>query len=185
MQTKVYFRWLNDRLRSAWIFAILGCMLITSGNSNAQNVAEQTPATKQPASPSSTIQAPSVSYFRQDFGIASGSNPLPADFEKDAKLVWKVPLASGHSTPCVQGDSIFVTTYQTDKKQLATVALERTSGKVRWENIAPTETIEAVHATGSPASSSPASNGKQVFAFFGSYGMLCYDWKMCIRDRQD
>lgn len=182
MRSKVYFCRLQERLRLphqhqfSCAFAILSCVLTYCGSAVAQTHASQAATDPLVTGSPATSQAAAVSYFRQDFGIANGSHPLPTDFEKDAKLVWKVPLASGHSTPCVVGDSIFVTTYQAEKKQLATVALDRASGKVRWENIAPADSIEAVHATGSPASSSPASDGKQVFAFFGSYGMLCYDW---------
>lgn len=120
--------------------------------------------------------AQDVSYFRHDFGVATGQQPLPSDFSKDAQQLWRTPLAPGHSTPCVSGDSIFVTTYDADKQELATVALDRNSGTVRWRQVAPTEHIEPVHATGSPATATPACNGRQVFVFFGSYGMLCYDW---------
>lgn len=116
-----------------------------------------------------------ISYFRHDYGIAKDSLALPADFSKDAKQLWQTPLPPGHSTPCVCGNSIYLTTYRADVKELATVALERATGKVRWTRKVPTTTIEAVHATGSPASATPACNGSQVFSFFGSYGMLCYD----------
>ncbi len=121
-------------------------------------------------------QSAQVVYFRSDSGIAQGNQPLPNNFESDATLVWKAEIAPGHSTPCVIGDSVFVTTYREESKQLATVALDRSNGMVRWEKVVDTNYIEPVHATGSPASSSPASNGKQVFSFFGSYGLLCYDW---------
>jgi outer membrane protein assembly factor BamB len=129
---------------------------------------------------SCTLAAPAtaqeLSYFRHDYGVSKDQHPLPSDFSKDAKQLWRTPLAPGHSTPCVSGDSIFVTTYDADKKELATVALDRTTGAVRWKQVAPTTSIEPTHATGSPATPTPASNGKQVFVFFGSYGMLCYDF---------
>jgi outer membrane protein assembly factor BamB len=116
-----------------------------------------------------------VSYFRQDHGVAKGNQALPEDFKQGAKQLWRTPLASGHSSPSVCGDTIFITTFHADDKELATVAIDRTTGKIRWKQIVPTKTFEAFHATGSPASSTPACNGSQVFAFFGSYGMLCYD----------
>lgn len=115
-------------------------------------------------------------YFRSDAGLAVGNQPLPDNLESDANLVWKAEIAPGHSTPCVVGDSIFLTTYKQDAKQLTTVALDNTTGKVRWERVLETNYLEPVHATGSPASSSPASNGQEVYSFFGSYGLLCYDW---------
>ena len=116
-----------------------------------------------------------VSYFRHDYGVAQGEHRLPENFTDDATQLWRTPLAPGHSTPCVCGDSIFVTTFEADKKELAVVALDRGSGAVRWKRIVPAESLERVHASGSPATATPACNGKQVFAFFGSYGLLCYD----------
>lgn len=123
-----------------------------------------------------TADAQNVSYFRHDHGVATGSQPLPDDFSKDAVLRWRTSLYPGHSTPCVCGDSIFVTSYQAAEKELAVVAMDRSTGAIKWKRVVPAKVIESVHATGSPASSTPASNGTQVFAFFGSYGMLCFDW---------
>ena len=114
-------------------------------------------------------------YFRHDFGVAKDGGPLPSNFENDAQLLWRTPLPPGHSTPCVCGDAIYLTTFQAEEQELATVALDRATGELRWRQVVPTKSFEPVHATGSTATSSPACNGKQVFVFFGSYGMLCYD----------
>jgi outer membrane protein assembly factor BamB len=116
-----------------------------------------------------------ISFFRHDHGVVSDRHPLPENFSSDAVLQWQTPLPPGHSTPCVSGDWIFVTTYQAAEKELATVGLDRATGKVRWRKVVPTQDIEPVHASGSPAVATPACNGQQVFAFFGSYGLLCYD----------
>ena len=122
-----------------------------------------------------TIRAQEAVYFRHDFGIAKDAKPLPSNFESDAKQLWRATLPPGHSTPCVCGDAIYLTTFQADEQELATVALDRATGELRWRQVVPTKNFEPVHATGSTATSSPACNGKQVFVFFGSYGMLCYD----------
>jgi len=119
--------------------------------------------------------AQEISYFRHDHGVAKGTQALPNDFKQDAKQLWRTPLDKGHSTPCVCGNSIFLTTFRAEEKELATVAIDRATGRIKWKQTVPTKTLEAFHATGSPASSTPACNGSQVFSFFGSYGMLCYD----------
>ena len=124
---------------------------------------------------STTVFAQEVSYFRHDHGVAKGNYALPNDFEKDAQRLWRTPLDTGHSTPCVCGDSIFLTTFQAEEKELATVAIDRATGSIKWKRTVPTKTLEAFHVTGSPATATPACNGSQVFSFFGSYGMLCYD----------
>jgi len=122
-----------------------------------------------------TILAQEAVYFRHDFGVAKDVNPLPSNFESDAKQLWRTPLPSRHSTPCVCGDAIYLTTFQAEEQELATVAIDRATGEIRWRQVVPTKSFEPVHATGSAATPSPACNGKQVFVFFGSYGVLCYD----------
>ena len=49
------------------------------------------------------------------------------------------------------------------------------SSDLNWSREAPAEKIEPFHATGSPASATPACDGQRVYSFFGSYGVLCYD----------
>lgn len=54
------------------------------------------------------------------------------------------------------------------------MCLDRTSGKVLWTQTNRVEKLEQVHAEGCPASASVACDGRRVFAFFGSYGLVCY-----------
>jgi outer membrane protein assembly factor BamB len=117
---------------------------------------------------------PTATYFRADGGIANSAEmPLPEQIDSQDCVVWRQPLDAGHSTPCIAGGRIFLTTY--DGKQLATVGLDAASGKQLWKKIAPATRLEQFHRTGSPACATPASDGKRVFVFFGSYGLLCYD----------
>ncbi len=108
------------------------------------------------------------SYFRRDYGVARGQHPLPNDFTSDASLLWKTELPSGHSTPCVHSGMIFVTTFDGEAKELTTYALDRKSGAIRWKRALPIKTFEAVHATGSPATSTPACNGKLSMSFLAA-----------------
>lgn len=114
------------------------------------------------------------SYFRHDGGIAPDDRKLPERLDETTQK-WRLPLASGHSTPCVYGDSIYVTTFENN--QLATVALDRRTGRPRWTQVAPTTRIEEYHSTSSPAAATPACDGERVYVFFGSCGLLCYDLK--------
>lgn len=117
---------------------------------------------------------PSISYFRRLSGVpADDTHPLPADLGAEKVLVWRRPLAPGHSTPCLVGDRIFLTTHR--EMELATLALYADTGEIRWKRAAPVKEIEPVHRTGSPASCTPACDGERVYVFFGSYGLLCYD----------
>lgn len=126
------------------------------------------PAAAKPAAP------PSPRFFRSNQGVAAeDQTPLPDDLGREGVRKWRVPLASGHSTPCVTADAIYLTTF--DEGQLATVALDKATGRERWRQVAPATRLEAFHPTGSPAAASVASDGHRVYSFFGSYGLLCYD----------
>ncbi|MBI5085333.1 MAG: PQQ-like beta-propeller repeat protein [Acidobacteria bacterium] len=59
------------------------------------------------------------------------------------------------------------------------MALNRRTGAVEWEQTAATAvTHEGYHARyGSFASYAPVTDGKHVWALFGSYGLYCYDMK--------
>ena len=48
---------------------------------------------------------------------AEGQNP-PVEFGPEQNLLWKTPVPSGHSSPCIWGDRIFLTGFDKDKKQL-------------------------------------------------------------------
>lgn len=124
----------------------------------------------------SISSAAEPSFFRRNSGIGQGNGKLPDDLSSVEPL-WKQLLLPGNSSPCVCGDAIYLTTFDKENQTLATVALDRSTGGIRWTRKAPAESIEKFHPVGSPASSTVACDGERVFSFFGSFGLLCYDLK--------
>jgi outer membrane protein assembly factor BamB len=62
------------------------------------------------------------------------------------------------------------------KQQFVVLCLDRATGKTLWQKVAvEAKPHEAGHQTNTFASSSPVTNGKLVFAHFGSRGLYCYD----------
>ncbi|MFN0051650.1 MAG: PQQ-binding-like beta-propeller repeat protein [Planctomycetales bacterium] len=124
---------------------------------------------------SALTQAGSWSQFRgpNATGRPDREAPLPDKAGPEDNLVWKAPLPTGHSSPAISGDSIFVTGLR--NAQLVTIGLDRRTGAIRWEAIAPHERLEEFHSVGNPAQSSPATDGSRVVSFFGSAGLYCYD----------
>ncbi len=61
--------------------------------------------------------------------------------------------------------------------QFILMCLDKKSGKTLWQKVAKTATPhEGYHGMyGSFASNSPVTDGKNVYAFFGSRGVFCYD----------
>ena len=57
------------------------------------------------------------------------------------------------------------------------ISLDRNSGKILWERVAYEGPVyDSRHRKASFASSTPATDGKYVFAFFGSEGLYAYDY---------
>jgi len=123
---------------------------------------------------SGTTLAEDATWFRHDYGIAKHDVALPQNFDEQASQIWRTPTMPGISSPCVHGDHIFITTFEEESSELATVALERTTGDIFWKQVAPATQIEQVHRVGSPAACTPACDGERVYSFFGSFGLLCY-----------
>ena len=106
-------------------------------------------------------------------GIATSSPPVK--FGPGKNELWRIPMGAGHSSPCIVADSIFLTTCSLKQKTLAVVCIARASGQIRWQREIPAEHVETGHPAFNPASSSPASDGERVVAYFGSLGLICFD----------
>ncbi|QDU30921.1 outer membrane biogenesis protein BamB [Anatilimnocola aggregata] len=122
------------------------------------------------------IQAEDWPQFRgtNSAGVAPLGTSLPAEIGPEKNVLWKAALPPGHSSPIVVKNKIFVTGVR-DKKQLLTMALDRSTGQIIWEQEAPHEELEKIHSIGSFAQSTPAADDERVVSFFGSSGLYCYD----------
>ena len=138
-------------------------------------------------------------------GISTEKN-LPASWTPKTNIKWKAAIPGrGHSSPIVWGNRVFVTTavegdvvpgakaakhmlgdkefvhpdsVGADRKhQFKVIALNRESGKVVWEVTAWEGTpYDNRHRKSSYAASTPATDGKMVYAFFGTEGLYAYDF---------
>ena len=113
--------------------------------------------------------------FRGPNGSGVADGPAPVEFGPERNLRWRTPLESGHSSPCVVGDAVFLTTFDEKSRQLAVVCLSQATGEVRWSRPVPVEKVEEGHPSFSPASSTCASDGGRVVSYFGSFGLICHD----------
>ncbi|MBI3413884.1 MAG: PQQ-binding-like beta-propeller repeat protein [Verrucomicrobia bacterium] len=106
-------------------------------------------------------------------GIAADGKP-PIHFGLTTNLIWKTNLPPGNSSPCIWSDRIFLTAFADGK--LETLCLDRRDGKILWRQTAPTEKTEPTHRLGNPATPTPATDGRRVYVYFGSFGLLAYDF---------
>lgn len=112
--------------------------------------------------------------FRGEGGLGVGTGRPPVEFGLEKNLLWKADVPPGHSSPCIWGDKIVLTGLEGGK--LVTFCLNRTTGQELWRKIAPVEKLESTHRISSPASPSPCTDGVHVYVYFGSFGVLAYDW---------
>lgn len=107
-------------------------------------------------------------------GIADKEKP-PVEFGPEKNVLWQVATPSGPSSPCIWKDRIFLTAY--DGGKLWTLCLDRATGKELWRRDAGAEKIEAFLLNqGSPAASTPVTDGERVIVYFGSCGLIAYDF---------
>ncbi len=110
-------------------------------------------------------------------GLAPDDKPAPVVFGPDKNQLWRTDLATGHSSPCIWGNRIFLTCLDETSQKLETVCLDRANGKVLWRVAAPGMELEkGLHSFSSHASSTPATDGKRVYVYFGAYGVAAYDF---------
>jgi len=120
--------------------------------------------------------APSWPQFRGPNcqGVDDSGQP-PVAFGPEANLLWKVQIPPGFSSPCVWGDHIFLTAH--DAGKLSTLCIARRDGKILWQRPAPTDEVEEVHKASNSASATPVTDGKRVYVYFASFGLIAYDFK--------
>lgn len=120
---------------------------------------------------------PQWSQFRgpQGNGIATDQS---IDFElgREEHVRWKTALPPGHSSPCIWDDRIFVTA--TEDTAVKMLCLRRSDGVILWQRERGIPKPKAYeHIAGSPANSTPTTDGQRVVFFFDDYGVVVLDFE--------
>lgn len=119
-------------------------------------------------------------------GIAIGSQDLPESFGKEENLIWRAATGPGHSSPCIWGNRIFLTSSEGDAAKLSCFDLEK--GHLLWERQVQCKAERRLHRVNSAATPTPTADGERVYAYFGGFGMICFDfageeqWQRPIQD---
>lgn len=134
-------------------------------------------------------------------GVARSAAPV--EWSDTKNIAWKAEIPGrGHSSPVIWGNRIFLTTAVPKgeapesaapeggarrgpgggagsgrEHDLVVLCLDRNSGKLLWQKTAKTaKPHEGYHFRyGSFASNSPVTDGKRLYASFGSHGLFVYD----------
>lgn len=106
-------------------------------------------------------------------GVADDQVP-PVKIGPESNVKWRVTVPSGLSSPIVAGDKLVITAF--DRGKLYTIAYQRSDGKETWRREALAKQIEPfLKEEGSPAASTPVTDGQRIVSYFGSCGLFCYD----------
>jgi outer membrane protein assembly factor BamB len=118
---------------------------------------------------------------------------LPVTWSEKENLVWKTQLPGpGGSSPIISGDRVLITCYtgygipgadQDDQKDLKRhlLCIDRKKGTILWDKALaaklPETTYRSFITLHGYASSTPATDGKKVYVFYGKSGVFAYDFK--------
>ena len=93
----------------------------------------------------------------------SRETSLPQRWGPDRNVRWKAPIpGSGHSSPAVCGDRVFLTWCVEEKKTRVLGCFDRRDGKLLWQRTVLTAPLERKHGENSYASATPATDGRHV-----------------------
>jgi len=146
-------------------------------------------------------------------GITFLGNP-PVTWDEKTNVKWKIEIpGKGHATPIIWGDRIFIlSAVETEKDvsqekkntkpqqfhrgpptlkttkihKFVVLAINRKNGKILWQTAVKEELPqEGTHQFGSWASNSAVTDGKHIYAYFGSRGLFCLDFKGKVKWQRD
>lgn len=142
-------------------------------------------------------------------GLGTGSPPVSWNVDSGENIKWKVPVTGlAHSSPIVWGDRVFITTAvslsaeatlstgwldgtgdsadDTGEWEWRVICIDRGTGKTLWEKAAHRGAPKHKrHIKATQANSTPATDGSNVVALFGSEGLYCYDMEGNLRWKKD
>jgi outer membrane protein assembly factor BamB len=88
-----------------------------------------------------------------------------------------VPLPeAGNSTPIVWGERVFLTQPLAAESRRTLMCFDRREGRLLWQSGVTIGAAERTHQTNPYASGSPATDGERVVCWFGSGGVVAYDF---------
>ena len=125
----------------------------------------------------STTHAEDWPQFRGPNGSGvSTSKNLPVEFSHKDKNRWSMPIGDGLSSPIVVAGKVY-TSVMTPTKKLVVQCHDADTGKEVWHKDFETGKLPRITPPNSHASSTPACDGRRVYVYFSTIGLLALDVK--------
>jgi outer membrane protein assembly factor BamB len=122
-------------------------------------------------------------------GVSSEKN-VPTKWSRTEGVLWRLPLPGpAGATPAVWGERIFLTSVSGEQKSDLMLLCVGTDGKPLWQRIVTSGSTDVRGDEGNFASPSPSTDGRHVWAFFGTGDLACFTvdgeqvWKWNVQDR--
>jgi hypothetical protein len=162
----------TNRLNSHWLQAcVLVCamLVLLLDIASGQDAATKASCTKK-------IHMEDRDYWNQFRGpngqAAAQADRIPIHFSPESNVLWKTVTPAGHSCPVIWNNRIFLTASEpANKQELMTLVIDRENGKILWRGVVQVETKVGFHPLNNPASSTPAADERNVYVYFGTYGL--------------
>ena len=155
----------HRRDRRRFLLTALGVLALPLGPSVAAN--------RRGAARQKTVDSGPWSRFRGPNGSGVGvGTGYPAALSQP-NLLWKVPVPDGRSSPVLTASSVFITGERSNVPSV--LCLDRGTGRLVWEQSISTPRREPRQRRNSVASPTPVTDGQNVYAFFGDFGLVSYD----------
>ncbi len=102
----------------------------------------------------------------------SEARDLPVEFGPAKNLMWRTAVPTGHSSPVVWDDRVFLTGYE--ETRCFVVCLELKSSKRLWERTVEATRVERKSKPNDAASSTPAADETGIYALFSGFGLVAF-----------
>jgi len=194
-----------------FLLGVFALELAARQRAEEQRRVVRTAANPLPPLPRAASSDESWPSFRgpQASGVADGANlPDTWNAKTGENILWRTAIPGlGHSSPVIWGDRLFVTTaissdpnagfkpglygdgdasQDRSRQRWVVLALDKRTGKVVWERVASEGMpVDKRHIKSTYASSTPATDGRVVVAWFGSQGVFAYDMNGNLRWKVD
>jgi outer membrane protein assembly factor BamB len=104
----------------------------------------------------------------------STSTGLPAEFSYTDKVRWQATLGDGVGSPVIVQGKVF-STAMTGPGTFTVYCHETATGKELWKRAFETGTLPRITPPNSHASSTPAADGRRVYVYFSTIGLVGLD----------
>lgn len=120
------------------------------------------------------------SRFRGPNGSGvSSSTDLPESLSPKHHLIWRTPTPTGQSSPIVVDSRICLT--GADSTERSVLCYSESDGVQLWKRSIQASREDSRHSLNGPASPTPVTDGRNIYAFFPEYGIVSYDEEGAVR----